>query len=261
MTLEPGTIVWITGAGSGIGRASALAFAGAGARVALTGRRREPLDETAALVVAAGGAPPLVVPADVADPAAVIAAHGAVVEGLGHPQVLVNSAGGNVTRRHWRNLAPQGMSDVIDLDLKSVFYATLAVLPAMRAAGGGTIVHIASQAGVAQHPVSGPSYTAAKTAVVAMSANLNAEEGIFGIRSICLSPGEVETPILNTRPKPPTAEERRLMLQPQDVAQAALFAATLPPRACMTEIVLLPTDDRQVRDRAHAIAAIVDGQG
>ncbi len=100
-----------------------------------------------------------------------------------------------------------------------MFYCTLAVLPAMRQRGDGRIVHIASQAGVSFQTVSGPSYSAAKTAVVAMSANLNAEEGIHGIRSICISPGEVETPILNTRPSPPTAEERRLMLQPEDVAR------------------------------------------
>ena len=102
-------------------------------------------------------------------------------------------------------------------------------------------------------PITGPSYMAAKHAVVALSRSLNAEEGIHGIRSICLSPGEVETPILNTRPVPPTAEERALMLQPQDVAEVALFCATLPRRACVTELVLLPTDDALVRAQADAI--------
>jgi NAD(P)-dependent dehydrogenase (short-subunit alcohol dehydrogenase family) len=102
----------------------------------------------------------------------------------------------------------------------------------MRARGHGRILHIASQAGVSLTPITGPSYMAAKHAVVALSRSLNAEEGIHGIRSTCLSPGEVETPILNTRPVPPTAEERALMLQPEDVAEVALFCATLPRRAC-----------------------------
>ena len=97
---------------------------------------------------------------------------------------------------------------------------------------------------------------AAKHAVVALSRSLNAEEGIHGIRSTCLSPGEVETPILNTRPAPPTAEERALMLQPEDVAKVALFCATLPRRACVTELVL-PTDDGLVRAQAHAIETLV----
>ncbi len=261
MALEHGTIVWVTGAGSGIGRACAVAFAKAGARVALTGRRQAQLDETAAIIASLGGAPSLVVPADVTDAGMVTAAHAEVVERLGDPLVLVNSAGGNVTRRHWGNLAPQGASQVIDLDLKAMFYCTLAVLPAMRANGGGCIVHIASQAAVSLQTVSGPSYSASKHAVVAMSASLNAEEGINGIRSICISPGEVETPILDTRPRPPSAEERTLMLQPEDVAETALFCVGLPARACMTEVILLPTDDRHVREKAHAIAAIVAAQG
>lgn len=260
MTLPRGSIVWITGAGSGIGRACAIAFAEGGARVALTGRRVDALEETAALIHAAGGEA-LVVPADVANSEAVAAAYRTVESKFGAPLVLVNSAGGNVTRRHWANLAPDSASQVIDIDLKAMFYATLAVLPAMRARRDGRIVHIASQAGVSLQTVSGPSYSAAKTAVVAMSASLNAEEGINGIRSICISPGEVETPILETRPQPPTADERKLMLQPEDVAAAAVFAVGLPARACVTEMVLLPTDDRHARDKAHAIAALTARQG
>ena len=260
MAFLEGTIVWVTGAGSGIGRACALAFAKAGGRVALTGRRRDALEETAALVAESGGGAALVVPADVTDADAVAAAHAVVAEHLGDPLVLVNSAGGNATRRHWRNLTPEAASAVIDLDLKAMFYCTLAVLPGMRAGGGGSIVHIASQAGVSLQTVSGPSYSASKHGVVAMSANLNAEEGINGIRSVCISPGEVETPILNTRPRPPSAAERRLMLQPEDVAETVLFCVGLPARACMTEVVLLPTDDRHMREKAHEIAAIVAEQ-
>jgi NADP-dependent 3-hydroxy acid dehydrogenase YdfG len=146
---------------------------------------------------------------------------------------------------------------VIDLDLKAMFYCTLAALPVMRARGDGRVVHIASQVGVSLTPITGPSYMAAKHAVVALSRSLNAEEGTHGIRSICLSPGEVETPILNTRPAPPTAEERALMLQPEDVAEVVLFCATLPRRACVTELVLLPTDDLLVRAQPHAIETLV----
>lgn len=260
MAFEEGSVVWVTGAGSGIGRACAITFARAGARVALTGRRRSQLEETAA-AMEGGASPPLIVPADVTDIDSVTAAHAAVVKGLGDPVVLVNSAGGNATRRHWANLAPKSASEVIDLDLKAMFYVTLAVLPAMRARGGGSIIHIASQAGVSLQTVSGPSYSASKHGVVGMSASLNAEEGINGIRSICISPGEVETPILDTRPSPPSAAERKLMLQPEDVAETALFCVGLPARACATEITLLPTDDRHVRERAKAIAALTAGQG
>jgi NADP-dependent 3-hydroxy acid dehydrogenase YdfG len=248
-------VAWITGAGSGIGRACAIAFAGAGAKVALTGRRVEALEETAAVIRAAGGAA-LVAPADVAHAGAVDSAHETIVAELGDPLVLVNSAGGNMRRRHWAQLSPQDMSDVVDLDLKAMFYCTLKVLPAMRARRDGRIVHFASQAAVGLHPVSGPTYAAAKKGVLALSATLNAEEGIHGIRSICLSPGEVDTPILNTRPAPPSADERELMLKPEDVAETALFCATLPQRACVTELVILPTDDRHMRAQANAIKAL-----
>jgi NADP-dependent 3-hydroxy acid dehydrogenase YdfG len=251
-----GRVAWITGAGSGIGRACAIAFARAGARVALTGRRIAPLEETAALI--GGRADDVTIAsADVSDVAAVKAAHATIVAALGDPLVLVNSAGGNVRQRHWANLSPASASQVIDLDLKAIFYCTLAVLPAMRAQRDGRIVHIASQAAVSLTPVTGPSYSASKHGVVAMSASLNAEEGIHGIRSICISPGEVETPLLDTRPVPPSAAERTLMLQPEDVADVALFCATLPARACVTELILLPTDDRHVRVQAQSIEALV----
>lgn len=148
MQLPERSVAWVTGAGSGIGRACAIAFAKAGANVALTGRRTELLEETAALIRAAGAAAPMLAPADVADPASVTATCQSIEKTLGAPLVLINSAGWNVTRRHWNNLTPEAASQVIDIDLKAMFYCTLAVLPAMRARGDGRIIHIASQAGV-----------------------------------------------------------------------------------------------------------------
>lgn len=248
-------IVWITGAGSGIGRACAAAFAGTGARLALTGRRSGPLEETAGLVRKQGGAA-FVASADLADPRDVARAHRAIVEHWGDPDILINNAGWNVGARHWRDLRDDGMASVIDILLKAPFHCSLAVLPAMRRRGDGMLIHIASLAGVTIHTVSGPSYTAAKHAIVAMSDSLNAEEGIHGIRSVCICPGEVETPILATRPVPPGAAERALMLQPGDVAAAALFCAGLPPRACVPRLVITPTDDNAFRSQARAIEAL-----
>ncbi|MBV8566192.1 MAG: SDR family oxidoreductase [Methylobacteriaceae bacterium] len=260
MGLLDGNIVWITGGGSGIGRACAVAFAREGARIALTGRRLAALEETEELVRKDGGTC-MLAQADVAAAQEVNKALQSIVAAWGDPHILINNAGGNVARRHWGNLAPQAVSQVIDIDLKAMFLCTLAVLPAMRGRGDGRIVHIASQAGVSLQTVSGPTYSAAKHGVVSMSATLNAEEGIHGIRSICISPGEVATPILDSRPSPPSAEERAKMLQPEDVAATALFCVTLPARACATEVVLLPTDDRHVRAQAKAIEAMVARQG
>ena len=248
-----GQVVWITGAGTGIGRAMALAFAAAGCRVAITGRRAEMLAETEALMAAAG-AKALVVAADVADAEAVTAAHAAVVAGLGAVDILVNNAGTNAKRRHWRDLSAADMARVVDVNLKGPFLCSLVVLPAMRAKGGGTLIHTVSNAATGIYAVAGPTYTASKHGARAMSATINAEEGIHGIRSICINPGEVETPILDTRPRPPSAADRALMVQPEDVAAAAVFAAQLPPRTCMAEMLITPTDNNFYRAAAKALA-------
>lgn len=248
-----GKAVWITGAGTGIGRAMALAFAEAGCRVALTGRSEGTLGETDALVRQAGGEC-LIAPADVADPAGVTRAHAVVVAAFGDPDILVNNAGTNARRRHWADLAPEDMGAVVDVNLKGPFLCSLAVLPAMRRAGGGLLIHVASVAGTGIFSVSGPTYTASKHGTRAMSATINAEEGIHGIRSVCINPGEVATPILDTRPRPPSAEERAIMIQPEDIAAAAVFAARMPARTCMAEMTITPTDNHAYRASARAIA-------
>lgn len=249
-----GRTVWITGAGTGIGRAMALAFAAAGCRVAITGRTEATLHETERMVRDAGGTV-AAIPADVTDADAVAAAHAAVVAAFGDPDILCNNAGGNARRRHWAELQPADMASVVDVNLKGPFLCTIAVLPAMRARRAGMVIHTASVAGTGIFSVSGPSYTASKHGARALSATLNAEEGIHGIRSVCINPGEVATPILDTRPRPPTAEERALMVQPEDIAAAAVFAARLPARTCMAEMTIAPTDNAFYRSSAHAIAA------
>lgn len=250
-----GLTVWITGAGSGIGRAMATAFAEAGCQVALTGRSRETLAGTHAMVEAAGDRCMMAL-ADVADPHQVTRAHLEVVAALGDVQILVNNAGTNARKRHWADLSAADMAAVMDVNVKGPFQCSLAVLPSMRAQGGGLLIHVASVAGTGIFAVSGPSYTASKHAARAMSATINAEEGIHGIRSVCINPGEVATPILDTRPKPPSAEERAIMIQPEDIAAAAVFAARMPPRTCMAEMTITPTDNQFYRATAHAIAAM-----
>ncbi len=250
-----GQVAWVTGAGSGIGRAIAVALAGAGCKVALTGRSLDTLGETEALVRGAGGLA-LVAAADVADPARLGGAHRAVLAAWGKVDILVNNAGWNLPRRHWRQLTPETVQQMIATNLSAPMLATLLVLPAMREKRSGLLVHIASLSATTIYPVSGPSYTATKYAVRAMSATLNAEEGIFGIRSVCINPGEVDTPMLARRPRQHTAEERGKMLQPEDVAQAVLLCATLPPRACVSELTILPTDNAAHRAEAYAIAEL-----
>ena len=168
-----GQVVWVTGAGSGIGRAAAIAFAAAGARVALTGRRVEALAETAALI----GEGAVVVAADLADPAEVTRAHAAVVAALGPVDVLFNNAGTNVKQRHWHELAGEAVAAVLGVNLVAPFLCSMAVLPGMRAKRAGTLIHIGSVSGVGLFPASGAVYGASKAGVNMMSAHINAEGG------------------------------------------------------------------------------------
>ena len=221
--------------------------------MALTGRSRETLAETHRLVEAAGGSAILAL-ADVADPHQVTRAHHEVAAALGDLDILVNNAGTNARRRHWAQLSPEDMARLVDVNLKGPFLCTLAVLPGMRARRAGMLIHTVSNAASGIYTVSGPAYTASKHGARAMSATINAEEGIHGIRSVCINPGEVETPILDSRPRPPTAAERASMIQPEDIAAAALFAARMPRRTCVAEMLINPTDNNFYRATAHAIA-------
>ena len=243
-------IVWITGAGSGIGRAIAIGFAAAGARVALTGRRVDALAQTASEI----GQAAIVVPADVTHADQVAEAYETVHKAWGVVDVLVNNAGRNSSKRHLRRLTVAEMSSLLDVNLKTAFLCSMAVLPAMRARKTGTLIHIGSMAATMVFPAAGASYAAAKAGVRLMSAHINAEEGIHSIRSICINPGEVATEILAARPNPPTQAEQALMLQAEDIATAALFAAGLPPRATVSDLTIVPTDNQAWRSYAHAIS-------
>ena len=246
-----GQIVWVTGAGSGIGRSTAIAFARAGARVALTGRRREALEQTAAAI----GDAAVVVPADLADAAEVTRAHAAVVAALGPVDVLFNNAGANVKQRHMHEVSGAGMASVFAVNLMAPFLCSMAVLPAMRAKRAGTLIHIGSVSGVSTFPASGAAYGASKAGVNMMSAHINAEEGVNGVRSVCINPGEVATDILDTRPNPPSAADRALMLQAEDVAAAAVFVAGLPGRATVADMTIMPTDNQFWRGFASGLSA------
>ena len=237
-----GKIAWITGAGSGIGAAAAAVLAAEGAAVVLTGRRPEPLHEVAERIAAAGTA--VVEPADVADAAAVERIAARIRERFGRLDILVNNAGLNVLERDWARLRPSAVDEVIRADLSSAFYCVIAALPMMRAQRDGVLIHTASLAGRFVGPLSGPTYTAAKHGVVAMSHSINMEECVNGIRSTALCPGEVATPILDRRPVPVSAEERARMVQPEDCADLIRYIACLPKHVCINEVLISPTWNR-----------------
>jgi NADP-dependent 3-hydroxy acid dehydrogenase YdfG len=240
MAALQGKVGWITGAGSGIGQAAAIALAKEGASVVLTGRRRDALEDTARQIEAAGGKA-VVQPADVADATQVSAVVEAITAQSGRCDVLVNNAGANVAERKWSQLSPAGADQVIHANLSSAFYCGLAVLPLMRRQKGGVLIHTSSTAGKIPSLMTGGAYSAAKHGVVAMSHTINMEECINGIRSCVICPGEVATPILDKRPVPVTPQERARMIQAEDVGDLIRYIACLPPHIVINEVMLNPT--------------------
>ncbi len=242
-----GKSAWVTGAGSGIGRAIAILFAQEGAKVALTGRRTAPLEETAAMI----GSGAVIVPCD-----QIAAALATVESSIGGPDILVNNAGVNLPKRYMHQLTPDSIRALVDGNLTAPFMTSIAVLPGMRKRGGGHLIQIASMAGKGISFLSGPGYTAAKHGFVALSQSINQENGIHNIRSCCICPGEVATDILKNRPEPVPAEDIERLLQPEDIAAMALFVATMPARANITEMLVTPTYMRLLAPQAKKVAAM-----
>lgn len=238
-----GKVAWVTGAGSGIGEAAALKLAEEGAALVLTGRRRAPLDAVAARVAAMGGAAE-VQPADLMDAEAVKATGAFIGQRFGRLDILVNNAGLNITPRRWAVLTTEGVDELVRGNLASAMYCVTVALPFMRARKDGVLIHTASMAGRVVSPLSGAGYTAAKHGVVAMSHTINMEEGVNGIRSCVVCPGEVATPILDKRPNPVSAEERARMVQSEDVGDLIRYVACLPPHVVLNEVWINPTWNR-----------------
>jgi NADP-dependent 3-hydroxy acid dehydrogenase YdfG len=250
-------IAWVTGAGSGIGEAAAMALAREGATLVLTGRREEALQRVSDKIAAAGGRATVQV-ADVTNSDAVQKVANTIRTEHGRLDIVVNNAGMNIPDRSWQRLTMEGAQAVIEGNLTSAFYVVQATLPLMRAQHGGLIIHTASWAGRFIGPMSGPAYIAAKHGMVAMSHTINLEECQNGIRSCVICPGEVATPILANRPIPETPEAMARMVQPDDMGRLVAFIATQPAHVCINEVVISPTHNRgyigTMKARAAALA-------
>lgn len=233
-----GRVLWVTGAGSGMGRASAVAAGRVGRRVALSGRREDALAETAQLVDEAGGEA-LVVPLEVTDAAAVARARQDVAQVWGRVDDLVLAAGLNSPHRAWADQTVSGFAEVVATNLTGVVTVVDAVLPDLRAAGGQVVV-VSSYSGWRFSPGAGVAYSSSKTALTAVCQTLNAQEAAHGVRACHLCPGDVDTDFLRLRPTVPDADARAVMLTPDDVARAVLFVLDSPAHVRIDELVISP---------------------
>lgn len=227
----------ITGASSGIGKATALAFARAGINVALLGRSQDKL-EAVALEATRLGVKATAYPVDLADLEGIKPKLRGIAAEFGGVDILVNNAGIGYTK----TLAQTPLSDweqVLRLNLTSVFQCVQAVLPMMQQRKKGTIINVASIAAHNAFPDWG-AYSVSKAGLVSFSKILAAEEKINGIRVMLVTPGAVNTEIWDTDTVQANFD-RNSMLQPDTVAQSILYAALLPPSAVIEEITIMPS--------------------
>ncbi|MFI6204967.1 SDR family NAD(P)-dependent oxidoreductase [Streptomyces sp. NPDC051041] len=229
-----GRTALVTGAGSGIGRAVALAFAAEGAHVVVAGRRPEPLDGTVALIERAGGTA-LAVTADVARAADVRAVVDTAVEHFGGLDVAVNNAGVFRGGAPLADLSEEDWRAQLDINLTGVFLALQAEIRRMRTQpSGGAIVNIASTFGAHLRPAGAAAYTATKAAVSALTRSAARDHIGDGVRINAVSPGATATS-MSLRPGETEAEraERMRTANPlgrvsavEEVAAAVLYLAS-----------------------------------
>jgi NADP-dependent 3-hydroxy acid dehydrogenase YdfG len=222
-----------------MGRGIALRFAAEGAAVALVARREDALESLAKEIRGQGGQA-LPIAADLTDVAAAEAAIGRAVEQLGDVDTVIITVGTNLKNRALNVLDPSDWTMMVQVNLNSAYYVTRAILPHYRSRGGGLIVYVSSAA-VQRPDVSGVAYQATKHGVVGLAHGTMQEEKSNGIRTTVIFPGLTDTPLLLKRPTPTPPEVVARALQPDDVAEACLFVATLPARAYVPELVLLPS--------------------
>ena len=240
-----GRVAAVTGASSGIGEATALALARAGAAVALGARRVDRLEALAARIEEAGGRA-IAVECDVADEASANAFIAATVEQLGGLDILVNNAGvmllgpiEGADTDEWRRM--------MDVNVLGLLYCTQAALPHLRESGHGHIVNVSSVAGRTASAFVGV-YNATKWAVTGFSEALRQEAAMSKIRVTCVEPGMVETelPGHNTNPLvlervEKLKEKYGEVLEAEDIADAILHAVTAPPRVNVNEVLIRPS--------------------
>jgi NADP-dependent 3-hydroxy acid dehydrogenase YdfG len=241
-----GQVAIVTGGGTGIGKATAEMLVAEGARVVIAGRRKLPLEDVVAGIEGAGGR----AWARAADIERREEAEDLVrwtTAEVGPVSILINNAGHSSRVRNLRWITQEEWEGVLAVNLTAVYVLTQAVLPGMLDRGHGTIVAVASLAALRPGLLSGAPYGAAKAGVRNLMSYLHNTFRNQGIRATTVLPAEVDTPILDKRPRPPDAAERASMMQAEDVARAILLCCTLPARTVIEEIVMSPT---RLRDQS-----------
>ena len=235
MNLSKQTAV-VVGGGSGMGEAISLGLASEGATVIVAGRRQAKLDE----VARQGSENIFTHTVDVANRDSVKTLFEWIREQFGQLHLLVNCAGANVPKRSMSELDPEDWDKLMNINATGAFNCMHFGLPLMRPHKSGLVINISSTSGKRAAPLGGVAYNASKFAMAALGTSATEDERENGIRVTTIFPGEVDTPILDDRPTPPSAEHRAQILKPNDIAEITLTIAKLPPLAHVPELVIKP---------------------
>jgi len=229
-----GQVAVITGAGRGIGAAIAAKLAALGAIAVLCGRTRDPLESTAAAISKAGGQAKIL-PCDVTDLRSVEHAAAHVDQTLHRIDILVNNAGGGGFGGPLHQLAPESWDQVLNTNLRGVYYAIRAFAPMMIRTRSGHIINISSLAGKNALP-NGAAYAASKWGLNGLSYSVAEELRTHNIRVSVVCPGSVDTEL-----SPHAGKDKAKMLQPADVAHVVAMLVTQAPQSFVSEVLLRPT--------------------
>ena len=219
-----------------MGEAIALGLAREGAKVVVAGRRQAKLDD----VAANGGENILTHTVDVANRESVKSLCAWVDEQFDQLHLSVNCAGANVPKRSMSELAPDDWDKLMNINATGAFNCMHYGLPLMRPHKTVLVINISSTSGKRAAPLGGVAYNASKFAMAALGTSATEDERENGIRITTIFPGEVDTPILDDRPVPPSPEHRAKILKPEDIAAITLAVAKLPALAHVPELVIKP---------------------
>ncbi|MBI4305700.1 MAG: SDR family oxidoreductase [Chloroflexi bacterium] len=237
-TALAGKTAVVTGGGSGIGKAIASTFAAEGCKVVIAGRTESRL-QTAALAIGKAGGTCIPVVADVSSEPQVVGLFKKAQSELGRIDLLVNNAGvtdggpiDELKFETWRK--------VLSTNLDGVFLCTREAFKVMKAQGGGRIINIGSVSTAVPRPDAAP-YSASKNAVWGLTKSTSIDGRPFGISCGQLNPGNIQVERFE-----PAFQPGETMIRPQDIAQAAVYMASLPPDAFVLSMTVMPTRQKLV---------------
>lgn len=229
-----GQVAVVTGAGRGIGAAIALKLSNLGATTVLCGRSRAALDSSAQAIAKSGGKAE-VVACDVSSLSSVEEAARRVESSFGRLDVLVNNAGVGGFGGPLHQLSPESWDQILNTNLRGVYYMTRAFAPMMIRAGSGHIINISSLAGKNALP-NGAAYAASKWGLNGLTYSMAEELRGHNIRVAVICPGSTNTDL-----SPHAGKDPAKMLQPEDVAHAVAMLVTQSPQSFVSEVLLRPT--------------------